>query len=201
MILLVTLLGSIAVASPAAYAVPAPYPAEPPAASVSDGTVPPGGMVTFSGGGFLPYEHVSITVAWGGSDNAALYRPRGGFVLAARRTTLSATADGKGYFSISVRLSGSGTATLKAVGLTSGVTVTSTVEVAPTPSASNSGADHDTTGGGGGGDGDDVALPKTGPSVLLPAAGGAGAILIGIVLLRVARTRRRDRRDLTHVPD
>lgn len=171
MALLIAVLAAIAGTPPPAYAVPAPYPAEPPASSISDGTVEPGGSVTFSGGGFLPYEKVSISVDYGVSDNAAAFRP------AALRTILTTTADGKGFFSISVRLHKAGTATIKAVGQTSGVSVVSTVEVAPA-----AGRDGGRTPGR-----DDDALPTTGPSIAV----GTASILVGAVVLMVTRKRRR----------
>jgi LPXTG-motif cell wall-anchored protein len=206
--LLVAMFAAIVMAPAAAHAAE-PYPAETPPASVSDGTVEPGGTVTFSGSGMQPYEKVSIEVNYSGSDSGAAYRPQrtGGFVLAsahlAKRLTLTTTADGNGDFSIEVPLTEVGTATLVATGVDSGTTVTTTVEVAPQADNGDNGDngdDGDTDNGGGGGDdgdndSDDVSLPTTGPSStpLLVAAGtGVGAILLGTGLLLMTRSRRRD---------
>jgi LPXTG-motif cell wall-anchored protein len=182
----VAITAAVLMAPAAAHA--RPYPVEPPASEVSDGTVSDGGTVTFSGGGFLPYEKISINISYSGSNSSAASRqsPAGGFVLAAvqlpRRATLTVTADGNGYFSIEVPLTQVGSATLVATGLTSGVTVTANVEVLPP--AEN--VDDE--------DGDDGALPTTGPSgglLLIAVAGGAGAVLLGAASLWFARTRRR----------
>ena len=199
--LLVAMFAAVVMAPAAAHA--EPYPAETPPASVSDGTVEPGGTVTFSGSGMKPYEEVSIEINYSGSDSGAAYRPQraSGFVLAAKRLTITTTADGNGNFSVEVPLTQVGTATLVATGLESGTTVTTTVEVAPDADSGDDGDtdDGDDNGGGGGGDdsddSDDVSLPTTGPSStpLLVAAGtGVGAILLGTGLLLLTRSRRRD---------
>jgi hypothetical protein len=190
--LVVAVFAAIVMAPAAAHA--EPYPAETPPASVSDGTVEPGGTVTFSGSGFKPFEKISIEVGYSGSDSRAAYRTgtTGGFVLAAaRRATITTTADGNGNFSIEVPLTEVGTATLTAVGLTSGKTVTSVVEVAP-PSDDN--GDNDKNGDNDGND-SEVSLPTTGPAhrpLVISVAGGMGAILIGAALVWISRGRRRD---------
>jgi LPXTG-motif cell wall-anchored protein len=195
MSLLIALFAAAAMAPTAAQAVP--YPADPPAAEVSDGTVEPGGAVTFSGNGFLPFERITIDIDYGATDSAAAARPAAadGFFLAAAHSQLAVittTADANGSFSIQVPLSQAGTATLVATGATSGVSVSATVEVAPT---------EDDGGGDGGGDGedgdsdDDVTLPTTGPSgapMMIAAATGAGTIFLGLALLWFTRGRRRD---------
>jgi hypothetical protein len=182
--------------APAAAANAEPYPAEPPASSVSDGEVEDGGFVTFSGQGFLPFEKISIEINYEGSDStAALKDAPGGFVLAGlpmqlRAVTVTATA--QGTFSVRLRLTEVGDVTLVATGLTSGVTVVENLVVV---------VDED---GGGGGDGDgndgdnnaggDGTLPTTGSdgSVLTYTLyGGLGAILVGAGAIWLARTRRR----------
>jgi hypothetical protein len=165
------------------------YPVEPPASTISDGTVSDGGMVTFSGKGFLPYERISITIGYGGSDSAAAMRdqPAGGFVLAALNlpelAKMTVTADGQGAFSVQVPLSQAGTATLLATGLTSGVVVTAKVKVL---ASGDKNTNNNASSGGG--------LPTTGPGgapLLVAVGGGAGAVLIGGALILLARIRRR----------
>jgi LPXTG-motif cell wall-anchored protein len=81
-----------------------------------------------------------------------------------------------------------GTATLVATGLTSGVTVTAYVEVVAPP------APHDGSGGGSREPADDnQALPTTGQSgarLLAIVSGGVAAVLVGGVLIGLARRRR-----------
>ena len=213
---LVAVATAVLVAPASAFA--DPYPAVTPPAAVSDGTVPEGGKVTFSGSGFLPFERISIAITFAGADSSAAFRPdsAGGFVAAAlrlpRQATLVVTADSTGAFSVQVPLSQVGSATLVATGLTSGVTVTAHVEVVAPPGDDNDSddgdggdnGDGDNGGGndGGGnddgrdtGDGDDRdgALPTTGQSgtrLLTTVLGGAAAVLLGAVLLRFARRRR-----------
>ncbi|AGL16329.1 hypothetical protein [Actinoplanes sp. N902-109] len=191
--LLLATIAAVLIAPGSAHA--APYPVEPPASDVSDGTVSDGGTVTFSGRGFLPFETVSISVDYGGDDSAAAARQQaGGFVLAAyqlpaRKATLTTKADAEGAFRIEVPLSQVGRATLVARGLTSGVTITQTVTVV------------DSSGGNGGG-GDDIvvpsdnsaALPKTGPSgrpLLITLIAGLGALVLGGGLLLLTRRSAR----------
>jgi LPXTG-motif cell wall-anchored protein len=173
----------------------APYPVQPPASTVSNGTVPDGGRVTFSGSGFLPFERISINISYGGSDRtAASQHEAGGFVLAAvelpRRARLTVTADRNGSFSVQVPLTQVGNATLVAVGLTSGVQVAQNVEVLA-PSEGDRGEDGDDNTSADNG----AALPTTGPSgtpMLLAVTGGTSAVLLGALLLWFARSRRRD---------
>lgn len=147
----------------------APYPAVPPPAAVSSGTVAVGGAVVFSGTGFIPGETIQIAIGYGQS---------GGLVK-----TVIASADGS--FSTTVTPTQAGTATLFATGLTSGVTVTATVRVAGD-------ADDDDDDGAGGDD--DMALPITGTSgrtLAIAVYSGVGAIMLGAGLLWFATTRRR----------
>jgi len=179
-----------------------PYPAEPPAASISDGEVGDGGTVTFTGEGFLPGETISITISYGASDStAAAGATAGRFVPAAlplqRRADLTVTATQAGTFSVTLKLTEVGVATLTATGLTSGVTVTQTVRVVD--SSGGEGADggdgsggDDTTAGGGDGN-----LPTTGSSgrvLFVSLYAGLGAVLIGAAILWFTRSRRRSAR-------
>jgi hypothetical protein len=171
--LLIATATALLIAPAAAHA--EPYPAEPPASTISDATVTDGGVITFSGRGFLPGETVSISISYEGS--------------AAAQAAMSVTASEDGTFSVQLTLSQVGTATLTAVGLTSGVTVTQMVEVLSESDGDNdNGDDNDTSAGGG------STLPTTGPSGRGLALGiyvGLGAIIAGAGILLFTRARRR----------
>jgi hypothetical protein len=188
-----------------------PYPAGTPTSSVSDGTVSDGGFVTFTGGGFLPFEVVSIDVTVAGSDSSAAFAggAPGGFTLAAL-SRLTTTANAQGTFSIKVKLTEVGKATLVATGLTSGVSITQVIQVMPgsdsrpAPNQSRRPRDGQPRDGQPRDDqsrdgqpvagGPGAALPTTGqpgPPLTLTLAGGVGATLTGGMLLWFARNRRR----------
>jgi hypothetical protein len=181
--LLIATATALLIAPAAAHA--EPYPAEPPASSISDGTVSDGGAVTFTGAGFLPYEDISITISYGGADSAAAFHTA---------STINVTASEEGTFSVQLTLSEVGTATLVATGLESGTTVTQAVTVLAEDDGdsgddSDDSEDSDDTSAGGG-----STLPTTGPSGRGLAFGlyaGLGAILIGAGLLWFTRARRR----------
>ncbi|WP_196414236.1 hypothetical protein [Actinoplanes aureus] len=194
---MLVLVGAMVFAAPAA-AYAEPYPVSPPDSGVSDGTVEPGGTVTFSGEGFLPFERISIEIGYEGSDNSAASFERAprsdGFVLAAaalpQRVTITTTADENGRFSVQVPLTEVGNATLVATGLTSGVTVTTVVEVVS--EGGSGGGDDDS--GDEGAESDEAALPTTGPSgepLLIIVSSGVGAVLLGTALMWLFRIRRR----------
>jgi hypothetical protein len=184
--LLAALATAVLIAPAPAQAVP--YPAEPPSSSVSTGEVADGGTVTFRGKGFLPGERIVITISYGGSDsNAAAKATSGRFVPAAmtlpRRSDFNVAATSAGSFSVTLKLTRVGTATLTARGLTSGRTVTQVVEVV----ASSDGGDA-TAGGS------NDNLPTTGSSgrvLFLSLYAGLGAILIGAGIMWLTRSRRR----------
>lgn len=207
MLRLLVLVAAMVFAAPAA-AQAEPYPVLPPDSGVSDGTVEPGGTVTFSGEGFLPFEKISIEVGYEGSDNNAASfgeapRRSDGLVLAAatlpQRVTITTTADAEGRFSIEVPLTEVGDATLVATGLTSGVTVTTVVEVVEEGGGGggdtdgDEGTGDDESGDEGSGD-EETSLPTTGPSggpLLLAVSSGLGAVFLGTALVWLVRTRRR----------
>lgn len=182
-----------------------PYPAEPPASSVSDGEVADGGFVVFSGKGFLPFEQISIAINYGGSDStAALTDSPGGFVLAAlpmQRRAISVTATAEGTFSLRLKLTEVGDVSLVATGLTSGVTVQQNLTVVTAVDSGDNGNNGNTgNNGDNGNNGDDHnaggggILPTTGSdgSVLTYTLyGGLGAILVGAGAIWLARARRR----------
>jgi len=196
--LLVATAAAVLMAPAAAWAKPNPdpYPAGEPDSSVSDGTVSDGDAVTFWGKGFLPFERISIKVVYESSDDtAALERqPAGGFILAAaqlpRRAGLTTTADADGEFSVRLRLTKTGLASLVATGLTSGVTVTESVHVVISPGTVVSGGQ----GSNGGSSNNGHGLAVTGPSgapFLIALCAGAGAVLLGAALLWLTRRRAR----------
>lgn len=207
--LLVATATALLITPSVAHAVP--YPAEPPASAVSEATVTDGEAVVFSGAGFLPNEEISIEITYGGSDATAAFDAdaAGGFVLSAvtlpqkRATIIRATS--AGTFSTPIRLTRTGTATLVARGLISGVTVVQQVTVLaddaddadsgdftdagdPGDAGDAGNAGDDTTADGGG------ALPTTGMSgnrMFIGIYGGLCAILIGAGVLWLTRARRR----------
>jgi hypothetical protein len=189
--LLIATATTLLIAPGAAHA--EPYPAEPPASEISEGTVSDGGAVTFTGEGFLPGETIAITIRYEGSDSTAAHDGSAGrFVPAVatlqRRAAMNVTASAEGTFSVQLTLTQVGTATLTATGLTSGVTVTQPVEVVADEDG-DSGDDSDDTSAGGG-----STLPTTGPSGRGLALGiyvGLGAIVAGAGVLWLTRARRR----------
>lgn len=118
------LAGSIALIG-SAPAMAATYPALPPAAGVSDGTVAPGETFIFTAQGFLPGETVTITITLlpTGAANA------GGTAVSAKipvfqaPQTLTAQADAQGKISVPLSISEAGTYSIVAKGNTSGITV------------------------------------------------------------------------------
>jgi hypothetical protein len=167
--------GGLLIAPVAAHA-EGGYPIEPPASSVSSGTVAADEPVVFAGKGFLPGEPITIDVSFG-ATSAALHGAglthKHGIVAAAFKTV---TASSTGTFSTPVELSQSGKATLTATGTVSGVTVNEQVTVVVAQPASGGG-----TGGGSGG-----TLPVTGEPAshwMGPLGVGSGAVLLGVLLL------------------
>ncbi|TSE14707.1 LPXTG cell wall anchor domain-containing protein [Arthrobacter sp. KBS0703] len=158
--------------------------------TVTDGTVTPGQVFTFSGTGFLAGETITITVtitstpqALGGgfSGGASMAVPSKINVLAAPQTfTTTAAADGSFAFPLS--LSEPGTYTLTAVGNTSGHKVTQSVTVV---AAAGTGTGLSNTGANGAG------LANTGAdsSLILWSLIGGGALVAGAASVVVVRRR------------
>lgn len=184
------LAGSIALVGSAPAMAQGLYPALPPAASVSDGTVAPGETFTFTGQGFLAGETVTITVTLvtGGAANA------GGTAVSAKipvlqaPQTLTTTADAAGKISVPLALNEAGTYQITATGNTSGVTV-GPVTVTVAASLAN-------TGGNAGGDplantGSGAGLANTGADsgLVLWTLVGAGALAAGATSVVVVRRR------------
>ncbi|MFE5835273.1 LPXTG cell wall anchor domain-containing protein [Arthrobacter sp. NPDC056493] len=194
------LAGSIALTG-AVPAMAATYPA-PGAGSggtgaVSDGTVTPGQVFTFSGTGFVPGETITITItitstpqALGGgfSGGAAMSVPSKITVLAAPQT-LTTTAGADGSFAFPLSLNEPGTYTLTAAGANHSVTTSVTVAGA----ATGAGTGLSNTGGSGAGlantGGNGLANTGADSSLVLWSLVGAGALAAGAASVVVVRRR------------
>lgn len=179
------LAGSIALIG-SAPAIAGTYPALPPAAGVSDGTVAPGETFIFTAQGFLAGETVTITVTLTTTGAANT----GGTAVSAKipvfqaPTTVSGTADAQGRIAVPLALNEAGTYSITATGNTSGVTV-GPVIVTVAASLANAGG---------------APLANTGPSTGLANTGadsglvlwtlvGAGALAAGATSVVVVRRR------------
>ncbi|MFJ6355789.1 LPXTG cell wall anchor domain-containing protein [Pseudarthrobacter oxydans] len=184
------LAGSLAlIGSPA---VAAEYPALPPQAAVSDGTVGPGETFVFTGQGFLAGESLTITVTPGEAPASSGANIAGGTSFSAKipvfaaPQTLSATADPQGAFSLPISISEAGTYSLTATGNTSGVVV-GPVTVTVAASLAN-------TGGNAGGaslanTGSGLANTGADSGLILWTLVGAGALAAGATSVVVVRRR------------
>ena len=185
------LAGSLALVG-TAPAIAANYPAIPPQAAVSDGTVGPGESFVFRGRGPFAGESLTIRVT-PGNPPAANGATIGGRSVATRinvfaeTQTLGAQADAQGNFSVPITITEAGTYLITATGNTSGNTVGPvTVVVDPAYAATLS-----NTGGG-------AALANTGSNLANTGADsglilwtlvGAGALAAGAASVVVVRRR------------
>lgn len=187
------LAGSIALIG-TAPAVAATYPALPPQAAVSDGTVGPGETFVFRGQGFLAGESLTIQVTPGQAPASNGANIAGGRSVAARISvlaeaqTLKTTADAQGAFSLPIAINEAGTYSLTATGDVSGVTV-GPITVTVAASLAN-------TGGNAGGaplanTGSGAGLANTGADsgLVLWTLVGAGALAAGATSVVVVRRR------------
>ncbi|MDQ0146000.1 LPXTG cell wall anchor domain-containing protein [Pseudarthrobacter niigatensis] len=182
------LAGSIALIG-SAPAMAATYPALPPQAAVSDGTVGPGESFVFRGQGFRAGEPLIITVTPGqapasngaGVGNRAV-AARIAVVTAAQN--LSATADAQGAVSLPISISEAGTYSITATGTQSGVTV-GPVTVTVAASLANTG------GNAAGAPLANTGLANTGADsgLILWTLVGAGALAAGATSVVVVRRR------------
>ncbi|MDQ0663217.1 LPXTG-motif cell wall-anchored protein [Arthrobacter ulcerisalmonis] len=185
------LAGSIALIG-SAPAMAATYPALPPQAAVSDGTVGPGETFIFRGQGFLAGESLTIRVTPGQAPASNGANIAGSRAVAARinvvaeAQTLTTTADAQGAFSLPIAINEAGTYSLTATGNTSGVTVgpvtvTVAASLATTGGNAAGSAPLATTGG----------LAKTGADsgLVLWTLVGAGALAAGATSVVVVRRR------------
>lgn len=187
------LAGSIALIG-SAPAMAATYPALPPQAAVSDGTVGPGETFVFRGQGFLAGESLTIRVTPGQAPASNGANIAGGRSVAARISvvtetqTLKTTADAQGAFSLPIAINEAGTYSLTATGDVSGVTV-GPITVTVAASLAN-------TGGNAGGaplanTGSGAGLANTGADsgLVLWTLVGAGALAAGATSVVVVRRR------------
>lgn len=187
------LAGSIALIG-SAPAMAATYPALPPQAAVSDGTVGPGETFVFRGQGFLAGESLTIRVTPGQAPASNGANIAGGRSVAARISvvteaqTLKATADAQGAFSLPIAINEAGTYSLTATGDVSGITV-GPITVTVAASLAN-------TGGNAGGaplanTGSGAGLANTGADsgLVLWTLVGAGALAAGATSVVVVRRR------------
>jgi LPXTG-motif cell wall-anchored protein len=187
------LAGSIAlIGSPA---VAADYPALPPQANVSDGTVGPGERFVFRGQGFLAGESLTINVTPGNPPAASGANVPGSRSVAARISvvaeaqTLKATADAQGAFSMEIAINEPGSYAITATGDTSKVTV-GPVRVVVAAGFANNGAAGSNAGG--------ATLANTGTHLANTGADsglvlwtlvGAGALAAGATSVVLVRRR------------
>jgi LPXTG-motif cell wall-anchored protein len=169
------------------------YPAIPPQAAVSDGTVGPGEQFVFRGRGPFVGEPLTITVTPGNPPAASGANISGRSVSAKipvfMAQTFAAQADAQGNFSIPITITTAGTYYLTATGNRTGATV-GPVTVVVDPAFASSGALANTggaplanTGGAG--------LANTGADsgVILWTLVGAGALAAGAASVVVVRRR------------
>lgn len=191
----IALAGSIAMAG-AVPAVAANYPAPPPQAAVSDGTVGPGETFVFSGRGFLAGERLVITVTPGArpaSTGASIAGGPGGRgrsvpgKIAMAPQTFETTADANGAFAFPLSISEPGVYTLTATGQTSGVSASAMVTVV----GAATGADLAGTGGQSLANTGGESLANTGTDASLLLWGAAGIAALGLGAGGVIVSRRR----------
>lgn len=187
----IALAGSMAlVGAVPAIAANTTYPAPPPNAAVSDGTVGPGEQFVFRGRGFRAGEGLSITVTPGGrpvSPGAGVggrgTAVSGKIKLPLAPQTFSSSADSNGAFSFPISITETGVYTVTATGLESGVTVSSSVTVqgaAVAPASTTTSTSTSTSG-----------LADTGAdsNLILWSLVGAGALAAGVTSVVVVRRR------------
>ena len=179
------LAGSIALIG-SAPAMATTYPAIPPQAAVSDGTVGPGEQFIFRGRGPFRGESLTITVTPGNPPAASGANISGRSVSAKipvfQAQTFQSQADAEGNFSVPITISTAGTYLLTATGNLTGATV-GPVTVVVDPAFASSGALANTGGG--------AALANTGADsgLVLWTLVGAGALAAGAASVVVVRRR------------
>jgi hypothetical protein len=185
------LAGSIALIG-SAPAMAATYPALPPQAAVSDGTVGPGESFVFRGQGFLAGEGLTITVTPGqapASNGAGLGRSVAVKIPVFQAPqTLSATADAQGAFSLPIAISEAGTYSLTAKGNTSGVVV-GPVTVTVAASLANTGSVAGNAGGAPLANTGGLANTGADSGLILWTLVGEGALAAGATSVVVVRRR------------
>ena len=187
------LAGSIALIG-SAPAMAATYPALPPQAAVSDGTVGPGETFVFRGQGFLAGERLIIRVTPGqapasnGANIAGSRAVAGRIAVVAEAQTLSAVADAQGAVALPIAINEAGTYSITATGETSGVTV-GPVTVTVAASLANTGSVAGTTGGAPLANTGGLANTGADSGLVLWTLVGAGALAAGATSVVVVRRR------------
>ncbi|TQJ33606.1 LPXTG cell wall anchor domain-containing protein [Arthrobacter sp. SLBN-122] len=188
------LAGSIALIG-SAPAMAATYPALPPQAAVSDGTVGPGETFVFRGQGFLAGERLVIRVTPGQAPASNGANIAGSRAVAARinvvaeAQTLTTTADAKGAFSLPIAINEAGTYSLTATGETSGVTVGPVTVTVAAALANTGGSIAGTTGGAPLANTGGLANTGADSGLVLWTLVGAGALAAGATSVVVVRRR------------
>lgn len=188
------LAGSIALVS-SAPAMAATYPALPPQAAVSDGTVGPGENFVFRGQGFLAGERLIIRVTPGQAPASNGANIAGSRAVAARinvvaeAQTLSATADAQGAVALPIAINEAGTYSITATGETSGVTVGPVTVTVAASLANTGGSVAGTTGGAPLANTGGLANTGADSGLILWTLVGAGALAAGATSVVVVRRR------------
>lgn len=184
------LAGSLALVG-TAPAMATTYPAIPPQAAVSDGTVGPGEQFVFRGRGPFAGESLTITVT-PGNPPASQGRSVAVKIPVFQAQTFGAQADAQGNFSVPITITEAGTYFLTATGNVSGNTV-GPVTVVVDPAFASNGAALSNTGGG-------AALANTGglastgvdSGLILWTLVGAGALAAGAASVIVVRRKAKN---------
>ncbi|QDG89421.1 LPXTG cell wall anchor domain-containing protein [Pseudarthrobacter sp. NIBRBAC000502770] len=188
------LAGSIALIG-SAPAMAATYPALPPQAAVSDGTVGPGETFVFRGQGFLAGERLIIRVTPGQAPASNGANIAGSRAVAARinvvaeAQTLSAQADAKGAVELPIAINEAGTYSITATGETSGVTVGPVTVTVAAALANTGSVVAGTTGGAPLANTGGLANTGADSGLVLWTLVGAGALAAGATSVVVVRRR------------
>ncbi|PTT65280.1 LPXTG cell wall anchor domain-containing protein [Arthrobacter sp. HMWF013] len=193
------LAGSLALVG-SAPAVAARYPAIPPQAAVSDGTVGPGEQFVFSGQGPFQNQPLTIRVTPGNAPASGGASIAGGRSFSSKISvfleaqTLATQADGEGKFSVPVTINEAGSYVLTATSDVTGYTV-GPVRVVVAAGFANNGAAGSNAGGNNGTPASlansGTALANTGADsgLVLWTLVGAGALAAGAASVVVVRRR------------
>ncbi|MGN8132665.1 LPXTG cell wall anchor domain-containing protein [Paenarthrobacter sp. 22069] len=187
------LAGSIALIG-SAPAMAATYPALPPQAAVSDGTVGPGETFLFRGQGFLAGERLIIRVTPGQAPASNGANIAGSRAVAARINVvaeaqeLSATADAQGAVALPIAINEAGTYSITATGTQSGITV-GPVMVTVAASLANTGSVAGNAGGAPLANTGGLANTGADSGLILWTLVGAGALAAGATSVVVVRRR------------
>jgi hypothetical protein len=164
-----------------------PYPAQVPRLMVDQAAVFRGQSVNVSASNFAPFEYVVVVVAYSPSASTSGSAAPGETAKpdTRQRNDIKVRTSSLGTFSLNLRMTGRGVATIVAFGQTSGISAAVQVRILEGSGGSDNAAG---TAGASGAGGPVGALPGNGPS------GGTAALLVGSALTALAgwawRTRR-----------